>query len=112
LCIIIYLLPESHNDLVLKFFTFFGNFSGLGITPGMRVEVAIVILGTFIYFYLKNLGTLRSLFYIFTLVLIGFKGFYFSFFRLTSLTMTQIMIIASIIANKIINHRGITQKIN
>ena len=59
---IAYLLPGIHHNLILRFFTFFGDFPGLGITPGMKIEIGIILLGSFIYFYLKNLKLIKSLF--------------------------------------------------
>lgn len=60
---IYYMFPDTHPNLVLRFFTFFGDFSGVGITPGMRIEIAIVLLAGFGYFYLKNSSFFKSLFY-------------------------------------------------
>ena len=58
-----YMLPGTHDGLLLRFFTFFGDFPRLGVTPGMRIEIAIVLLGSFIYFYLKNSNLIKSLFF-------------------------------------------------
>lgn len=58
-----YINPLNNPNLVLRFFTFFGDFSGSGITPGMRIEIAIALLGSFIYFYSKNQNLIKSLFY-------------------------------------------------
>lgn len=63
--IITYMHPGAHHDLVLRFFTFFGDFSGSGITPGMRIEIALALLMSFGYFYLKGSSLFKSLFYTF-----------------------------------------------
>ncbi|MFB6088627.1 MAG: UbiA family prenyltransferase, partial [Candidatus Aenigmatarchaeota archaeon] len=58
-----YMLPGVHDNLILRFFTFFGDFTGQGITPGQRIEIALVLLGSLIYFYIKNSNLIKSLFY-------------------------------------------------
>ena len=58
-----YILPGYHSNLIIRFFTFFGNFSKLGITPGIKIEVALVLVGSFIYFYVSNHNLFKSLFY-------------------------------------------------
>lgn len=50
-----YMIPGIHDDIVIRFFTFFGDFKKFGITPGMRLEIALVLLFSFIFFRLKNL---------------------------------------------------------
>jgi len=60
---ITYLFPGIHNNLILRFFTFFGDFPGMGITPGMRIEIGLGLVGSFIYFYFKNLKLIKSLFF-------------------------------------------------
>lgn len=61
--VITYMFPDKHPNVVLRFFTFFGDFTGKGITPGMRIEIAIALLAVFGYFYLKNSNVFKSLFY-------------------------------------------------
>lgn len=58
-----YLLPGIHDNLVLRFFTFFGDFPAMGVTPGQRIEILLVLLACFIYFYTKNLNQFSGLFY-------------------------------------------------
>jgi len=74
---IAYLLPEIHGNLFLRFITFFGEFysSGLGATPGIRIEIAFVLLGAFIYFFLKKLKFLKNIFCVFLLYSIIFSVF-------------------------------------
>lgn len=49
----------------MRFFTFFGPLDAYGITPGMRIEIGLVIIASFIYFQLKSQSVLRSLFFSF-----------------------------------------------
>jgi len=56
-----YMLPGSHSNLMQRFFTFFGDFSGLGITPGIRVEIILVLLGVFFYTYINSSRIIKSL---------------------------------------------------
>ena len=45
-----YLLPGVHDNLLPRFLTFFGSFdAGNGITPGIRLEVALVVIASGIY---------------------------------------------------------------
>jgi|TARA_Y100000310_G_scaffold318132_1_gene371830 4-hydroxybenzoate polyprenyltransferase len=60
-----YMIPDIYNNLILRYFTFFGDFPGIGVTPGIKIEIAIVLLASFIYFYLKNHDSIKSLFYTF-----------------------------------------------
>ena len=75
-----YIIPGMHEGLVARFFLFTGNFSGLGITNGMKIEVAFVLILAFAYFCLKNrkMGTgkcvTKSLF--FSLLLYALVFFY------------------------------------
>lgn len=62
---IAYLLPGFHENLILRFFTFFGSLRELGVTPGMRIEIALAILGSFIYFYIKKRNLIKSFFFSF-----------------------------------------------
>lgn len=64
-----YLIPEVHNDLFLRYFTFFGGladpntisrFAQIGVTPGMKVEIALVLFGAMIYIYIKTKNKLKS----------------------------------------------------
>ena len=55
-----YMLPGVHDNLILRFFTFFGNFHGYGVTPGIRIEISLVLLGCFIYFHIDLLLTIRA----------------------------------------------------
>ena len=45
-----YLFPGIHNDLLQRLVTFGGNFSGEGITPGMRIEGLIIFIASFFLF--------------------------------------------------------------
>jgi 4-hydroxybenzoate polyprenyltransferase len=46
-----YLLPGGHSQLLLRFFTFFGDFKEFGVTPGIRIEIGLILLASFIYIY-------------------------------------------------------------
>ncbi|MGM5482034.1 MAG: UbiA family prenyltransferase [Nanobdellota archaeon] len=63
-----YILPEVHGNLLLRFFTFTGNFSGSGITLGMKLEIILVLLGIFIYLFLSTKRISKGL--------LGVFGFY------------------------------------
>jgi 4-hydroxybenzoate polyprenyltransferase len=56
-----YMLPGYHENILFRFFTFFGPLDTSGITPGMRIEIAIVIVGSFIYCFIKMKRVLKSL---------------------------------------------------
>ncbi|MBR9691355.1 UbiA family prenyltransferase [Candidatus Woesearchaeota archaeon] len=58
---IAYTNTQTWHNLIFKFFTFFGNFKESGVTHGMRIEIAIVLCISFIYFYIKNSNFLKSL---------------------------------------------------
>ena len=62
---ITYMSPEYTENLLSKFLTFFGPDIKQGITPGIRTEVALIILGSFIYFYIKKENLIRALFFSF-----------------------------------------------
>lgn len=81
---IAYLLPGQHDDLFRRYLTFFGAVDVEGITPGMRVEIALVLLAAFFYLRLKTsnlvkslLGTwaLYTLIFVYTAVPFWIKGF-------------------------------------
>lgn len=56
-----YMFPNTHPDLILRFLTFFGPTGDSGITQGMRIEIALAIGASFIYFLTKSDNILRSL---------------------------------------------------
>ncbi|MDD5089302.1 MAG: UbiA family prenyltransferase [Candidatus Wallbacteria bacterium] len=56
-----YLLPGEHDDLVFRFFTFFGDFPTIGGSRGIRVEIALFLVLCFLYARIKGCGMLRSL---------------------------------------------------
>lgn len=70
-----------NGDLVYGFITFFGKLSD-GVTPGIRIEIALIILVLFFYFRLKKLGFIKSLIGIFLFYcLIFFYGSLFIFLK-------------------------------
>lgn len=60
-----YIIPEKIGDLLLDFFTFFSSDFSKGISFGIKLELTLVILGSFIYFYIKRKNLIRSLFFSF-----------------------------------------------
>ncbi len=56
-----YLLPEYHGSLLLRFITFFGSFDGKGITPGIRIEIVLILLACFIYFFIKKRDGIKAI---------------------------------------------------
>ena len=56
-----YLLPGFHQNLFLRFITFFGHFDKLGVTPGMKIEISLALSFSFIYFFVKTGKWLKSL---------------------------------------------------
>jgi len=62
---IAYLIPGTHDNLILRFFTFFGEFSGFGITPGMKIEIGLILFAAFVYFYIKVRNITKSLVFTF-----------------------------------------------
>ena len=56
-----YMFPDTHPDILLRFLTFFGPLDDSGITQGMRIEIALAVGASFIYFILKSRNFLRSL---------------------------------------------------
>lgn len=74
---IAYLAPGIHGPLLPRLLTFFGSFDERGISPGIRVEVALVLLGTFLYIYTKTGRWLRGLFFTLAAYLVLF--FYLAF---------------------------------
>jgi len=52
---------DSLKGLLIRFFTFFGNNAAIGITYGVRVEVALAILFVIIYAYIKQKKTWKAL---------------------------------------------------
>ncbi len=71
---IAYMLPETHDHIFMRYLTYFGSFPGLGITPGIKIEVGIVVLASFFYILLKSKSYLKSI--------LGALALYSSFFWL------------------------------
>ena len=62
----------SARDLIGNFFTFFDSTPEIGITYGVRVEVALAVIFLLIYGYLKSKNILKSL----TLAVISYTAFF------------------------------------
>ena len=52
---------DSLKGLFVRFFTFFGNNASIGITYGVRVEVAMAIIFIIIYAYIKSKKAIKAL---------------------------------------------------
>jgi 4-hydroxybenzoate polyprenyltransferase len=55
-----YMMPGEHTGMLMRFLTFFGPLTEHGITPGMRIEIGLVLLGCFTYFLVKRRSVVRS----------------------------------------------------
>ncbi|HNX82083.1 MAG TPA: UbiA family prenyltransferase [Candidatus Omnitrophota bacterium] len=60
-----YFLPGVHGDLGARFLTYAGSFNGSGVTPGMRIEIGIILICSFLYLLVKTRTAVRSLIGIF-----------------------------------------------
>ncbi|MBF0330740.1 MAG: UbiA family prenyltransferase [Candidatus Omnitrophica bacterium] len=49
-----YYFPEKHPDIWEHFFFFFGRLESTGATPGMRVEIALILLVIALYIFIKT----------------------------------------------------------
>jgi 4-hydroxybenzoate polyprenyltransferase len=52
---------DSLKGLLIRFFSFFGNNAAIGITYGVRVEVALAILFMIIYAYIKQKNAIKAI---------------------------------------------------
>ncbi|HEY4502171.1 MAG TPA: UbiA family prenyltransferase [Candidatus Paceibacterota bacterium] len=55
-----FLMPEVHGSLLVRFFTFFGPMGQYGVSPGMKLEIALVLAVSFFYIYEKCDSLLRA----------------------------------------------------
>ena len=60
-----YLIPGEHSQLLLRFFTFFGDFKEFGVTPGMRIEIGLALVAGFLYIYTKRRNLIKGIWYTF-----------------------------------------------
>ena len=60
-----YLIPGEHSQLLLRFFTFFGDFKEFGVTPGMRMEIGLALVAGFLYIYTKRRNLIKGIWYTF-----------------------------------------------
>jgi geranylgeranylglycerol-phosphate geranylgeranyltransferase len=66
---------DSLKGIFLRFFSFFGNNASIGITYGVRVEVALAVIFVMIYAYIKQKKAIRALLAgIFTYAILFFLG--------------------------------------
>ena len=71
-----YLSPEGNGSLLSLFVTFFGEWGMPGISPGIRIELIIVLFSSGVYGWIKTQRMSRSLFSIFFTYVVVF--FYLS----------------------------------
>ncbi|MBI5415738.1 MAG: UbiA family prenyltransferase [Candidatus Omnitrophica bacterium] len=60
-----YMFPDTHQDLPLRFLTFFGPVTNSGVMPGMRVEIALAVGASFLYFLAKGRNLWQGLWFSF-----------------------------------------------
>ena len=56
---------NNGQSILIKYLTFFGRFNGIGVTYGQRIEIALILIASFIYFFIKNKNLIKSLFFTF-----------------------------------------------
>lgn len=56
-----YIMPEAHNDLLTRYLIFFGDCSIQGATPGIKTEIAIVLITVFYYIFENTQNIFKSL---------------------------------------------------
>lgn len=61
-----YLSPDSYREFLIRFVSFFGTFQKKGITPGIKIEVLLVLAGIFYYVFIKTSRIFKSFLYMFT----------------------------------------------
>ena len=59
------MFPDTHRDLPLRFLTFFGTLTDSRVTHGIRVEIALAVGASFLYFLAKSQNFSRSLWFSF-----------------------------------------------
>jgi len=48
------------NDILIRYLTFFGSFENLDITPGIRIEIAVILIMAYFYFRYKKKSIIGS----------------------------------------------------
>jgi len=77
-CTMTYLTNSAthSSNLLARFLTLGGEYRSIGgITPGIKVELIVVLLASFVYFLLKKRGYLKSVFFAFITYVIFFAYF-------------------------------------
>ena len=67
-----YMLPGLHDNLLVRYLTFFGPLEPMAVTPGIRIELAIILLASLAYFFIKTKNILKSIFLMWILYTIFF----------------------------------------
>lgn len=76
-----YIEPEYIDNLWQRFFTFFGSYTdGAGVTPGIHVEMFLILVAIFLYVFVKQRKVWRALLYTFISYVIIFVYFSAPFF--------------------------------
>lgn len=71
--------PKFYDDPFGNYFTFFSEFNQKGITPGLRIELAIILIFTFLYLLVKTESTIKSLILALAIYTIGYIFVIFPF---------------------------------
>ncbi len=86
-----YDLLQIEKNPILSFFTFFGSYSRIGITPGIKIELSVVLFFGFLYFKFKT-NFVKAMLSVFVMYIVLF--FYLStpywlmiFYRLFGLSI-------------------------
>ncbi|MDD4563541.1 MAG: UbiA family prenyltransferase [Candidatus Nanoarchaeia archaeon] len=58
-----YVFPESIKEVIIRFFTFFGKYTDMGATPGMRIHLFIILSLIFIYTLVKTNKNIKKVFF-------------------------------------------------
>ena len=75
-----YLLPGFHGDLLYRFFTLGGPARPMGITPGIKIEVVLILLGLGWFVYYKGSSVIRAIACTFSVYILLFFFAIFPFF--------------------------------
>ncbi|MBF0523252.1 MAG: UbiA family prenyltransferase [Candidatus Omnitrophica bacterium] len=56
-----YYFPQDHKDIFYHFIAFFGPLEKYGATPGMRIEIALILIATAVYIFVRTRQLWRSI---------------------------------------------------
>lgn len=75
-----YMIPGLHHNLLMRYFTFFGPLEPMAVTPGIRIEIALILGLCALYFFIKTKRWIKTVFmtisvytviYLYSLLLFG-----------------------------------------